>query len=890
MKTDNIKNKMWQICRAALVATTLLIVANCTEEEPAETLYAPSLENQGATNLARTSVTLTGRITGNINAITEYGFKCSTSEAFPNDQTIKVIVDSPVSTSPFSAEVNNLNPNQHYYYCLYATTGTSTMQADAGEFTTISTATPTFGALSIDSIGENVIRLKCSVEEIGDNFLIEYGVSYKTEASNTFIPVAAESFTNNSTREYMVTITGLQAETRYIVRPYAKNSSTQQGEQGVLEGYGEQQLITTESLLSPEVTTKELGNPGINAITISGVVTAATGSDGVIDECGFCWSSTNSEPTILDDTIRVTTKALNTTFTATVENLQARTQYYIRAYSKNTVNGVERYGYGEVRTFQTTSLVTPELTIDEASTTATSITATASISNYDASALIEKGFIWSRSNAQVELGDDDASSLKVETGENFYNATINNLTINQRYYLRAYAIYEASGVQQTGYSDYISLSTEEFRTVSLDINVTETTYNSVTVQGIFLDWGNVEVIEKGFCWIEGNLTPTIENGNKHLIEEDDFNMQITGLKFNSYYRVRAYAICKIGDQQEIAYSDSKGFNTDNMKLVSFDGINITDITYNSAKVQTAITDWGNVEVIEKGFCWIEDSDPTLENASKIIIEGSDLSTEITGLKFNSHYRVRAYAICKLEDVTETTYSGTYGFYIPTPQQAEISWDRDWNKSTAFTNYVTARILKEGDFPTTEVGVYWRIGHNWDNFNYDNCDGKTALTLNEDGTYSGAFPTLPGQNYVYGIYSKMNLDGMEIICPDYGGRGGLSRDLTVENFQSDATGNSFTVSAIIKELEYAVDLQEVGFAYLERSDVEDWGTATKVKCEVDENGFISTTVNDLPSGVSYHVRPYVVLNEEIFLADDRWGISTRRAPQEDDNASPDKTEK
>ena len=119
MKIDNIKNNLWQFCRAAMVVAVLFIAANCTEEEPADTLYAPTLENQGATNLARTSVTLSGRITGNTHAITEYGFKCSTSEAFPSDQTTKVVVDSPVSNSTFSAEITNLNPNQHYYYCLY---------------------------------------------------------------------------------------------------------------------------------------------------------------------------------------------------------------------------------------------------------------------------------------------------------------------------------------------------------------------------------------------------------------------------------------------------------------------------------------------------------------------------------------------------------------------------------------------------------------------------------------------------------------------------------------------------------------------------------------------------------------------------------------------------
>lgn len=788
MKIDNIKNNLWQFCRATMVVAVLFIAANCTEEEPADTLYAPTLENQGATNLARTSVTLSGRITGNTHAITEYGFKCSTSEAFPSDQTTKVVVDSPVSNSTFSAEITNLNPNQHYYYCLYATTGSSTIQADAGEFTTISTATPTFGELTIDSIGENVMRLKCSVNEIGDNYLIEYGVSYKTEASTTFIPIAAESFTNSSTREYMVTITGLQAETTYIVRPYAKNSSTSTGNDGVLEGYGEQQLITTEALLSPEVSTKEIGNPGINAITISGVVTAATGSNGIIDECGFCWSSTNTEPTILDDTIRVDVKELNTTFTATIENLKAKTRYYVRAYSKNTVNGVERYGYGEVRTFETSYLVTPQLTIDETTKSATTITATASISNYDANAIIEKGFIWSKSNAQVEIGDADADTLRISAGENIFNGTIEGLEINTRYYLRAYAIYEASGTQQPGYSTYQSITTQSFNTASLDIQVTDITYNSAKIQGSITDWGNAEIIEKGVCWTEGGITPTIENGNKQVIDNDDFSTTLTGLTYDTQYRVRVYAICQIGETQQV------------------------------------------------------------------------------------------------------TYSGTTHITTTTPQRADIEFETDWSKGTAFTTYFTAKITAQGELETTEVGICWRrvIDGYWNWPVYDDCDGKIALTLNEDGTYSGTIPTLPGQNYMYRVYSKMQIDGIDVLH-EYGGRSANSRDLTVEEFHSEATGSSISFSAIVKELEYATDLQEVGFAWIEKADNIDWNNAHKTKCEVGEDGSISTTINDLPSGITYYVRPYVTLKEGLFLDDNQWNVTTRRAPQEEDNSSPDKIE-
>ena len=607
MKTSNTKlyNRFfYSFCSAIIIAVFAL---SCSEEKPTEELFAPMLSNNGATNIARTSVTLKGNISGNTNAIKEYGFKCSTSEAFPSDQTIITTIEG-TSFTNITAQVEGLEPNTHYYYCVFASTGASDLQANAGEFTTLATVSPTFGEMRIDSIGENVIKVSCNVEEIGDNVLMEYGISYRTEASETFIPIAAKEFNNAATMDYTVEITGLQAETRYIVRPYAKNSSTASGENGVLEGYGTTQTITTESLLSPQVTTDQMGTPGISSITISGIVTEATGSNGKIDEVGFCWSTTTNEPTIMEEHIIVEGhNELNKQFSTTLTDLLSKTQYYIRAYAKNTVDGKSRYGYGEVKTFTTADLQTPQLNINESATTATSVSITATISNYDAGALVEKGFIWSTSDAQVTLDNAGSNIVKVTNGENVFTSSIKGLNMNTRYYFRAYAIYEASGIQQIGYSSYSTITTNDFNSVSFDnLVIKDITCISANIEAAIIDVGNGKLIEKGFVWSTDVIDPSLDNNESHkiIIEGEQFSTTIEGLAPNTGYNVKAYAITQIEGQTKTSYSGRYSFGT---SWLTFADIKFSDDWTNSTAFSMGFTGTilteGDGPTAEMGVLW-----------------------------------------------------------------------------------------------------------------------------------------------------------------------------------------------------------------------------------------------------------------------------------------------
>lgn len=72
---------------------------------------------------------------------------------------------------------------------------------------------------------------------------------------------------------------------------------------------------------------------------------------------------------------------------------------------------------------------------------------------------------------------------------------------------------------------------------------------------------------------------------------------------------------------------------------------VSSITKNSAKYSGKITSDGNSEIIERGFCWSENNNPTIENNK--IIEGSgdgEFSILMNGFYPNRTFYVRAYAI------------------------------------------------------------------------------------------------------------------------------------------------------------------------------------------------------------------------------------------------------
>jgi Concanavalin A-like lectin/glucanases superfamily len=159
---------------------------------------------------------------------------------------------------------------------------------------------------------------------------------------------------------------------------------------------------------------------------VSGNITNAGG--GTVTSRGICWSTTPN-PTISNNKTTEGTGA--GIFTSTLANLVAATTYYARAYGENS-RGVS---YGTQVTF--TTLGPPKLTTTAVSNiTATAATSGGSIISDGGSPITAKGVVWSTSpNPTITL----ATKTDDGTGLGSFTSGLSNLTINTKYYVRAYA-------------------------------------------------------------------------------------------------------------------------------------------------------------------------------------------------------------------------------------------------------------------------------------------------------------------------------------------------------------------------------------------------------------------------------------------------------------------
>lgn len=662
---------------AALLSSFIGFAGSCSEDKIGQDFMAPSISTEGATDVSRTSVTVTGRYSGNLQSIKEYGVKYSDSREFPKDKTIEAPQNGTVSATT-TATLTNLSPNTHYYYCWYAKTGASEVRSRAGEFTTSATSKPEFSELTVDTIGEDYARLRCTVTQIGDEHLLEYGVSYKKNSATekNFTPVAAEELEDETSHEYIVELFNLEPATKYVIRPYAKNSADENGDSGMMEGYGTTMDITTENRMSPEVAGNEPTNVLSTSVKVSGKVTAAIGSNGVIDEIGFCYSSTNDNPTWLDNTVKVEGTKLNELYTATITNLQESTSYYIRMYAKNTVNGTDRYGYGEVFTINTSGLKTPQVSFgsQDIITTATSITISAVIDNYDETALVEKGFIWSRTNGQITLKEakEAKTYIAVTDGGKTFNGTISGLAPSSQYYIRAYAVYKSTETELEGYTGYSSLYTQGFETVAMEQpEISELSYHSATAIAKITSHGNGTIVEQGFCVSTKTYEVTLENCEmKEVLKGDNFTWKMTGLKSQQQYYIRSYAISELAGKKETTYSWNSSFSTTPITAASFNNITLEQGLL-SAKVLSGISSLNNGVLKEKGFIWKEktgnnDWEFNFDNCTGYVkCEGENIeefSAKIENLKPSTEYIIKAYAKTEVDGEAITGYSGSYSFW------------------------------------------------------------------------------------------------------------------------------------------------------------------------------------------------------------------------------------
>ncbi|NPA35752.1 MAG: hypothetical protein GXO47_02775 [Chlorobi bacterium] len=270
------------------------------------------------------------------------------------------------------------------------------------------------------------------------------------------------------------------------------------------------------------------------------------------------------------------------------------------------------------------------------------------------SEITARGVCWStRQNPTL---DDSVTVDGAGTG--YFTSEITDVAAGNTYYIRAYATNDKG----TSYGNQVVLdipSSVVFPTVTTT-SVTNITANGATSGGTITDTGGAEVTARGVCW-SANQNPTVSD-SKTVDGEGDgqFQSQLDNLNSGMVYYIRAYATNSSGT----GYGEQVTLTTLKTApvVVTREPISITAM---GAVSGGTITLTGGGAITEKGICWSESQNPTINDNKVTAGSGTDaFYSAINKLKPNTTCYVRAYAVNEIgiaygEQKTFTTLDAFY---------------------------------------------------------------------------------------------------------------------------------------------------------------------------------------------------------------------------------------
>lgn len=303
------------------------------------------------------------------------------------------------------------------------------------------------------------------------------------------------------------------------------------------------------------VSTNEVADISKNTALIKASLNTLNGSS--LSEKGVCYS-TSSSPTIKDGKVKTDfySDALGE-FTVSLNNLQASTKYYVRAYA-TTIDGT---AYGKELNFTT---LAPSLAVINTNSASNIMQTTAlsggKISDNGGANVTERGVVYSSiTNTPTTVHSKIASG----SGSGNFNTTLILLTPGTTYFVRAYAITAAG----TAYGNTISFKTTSPALPSSITTNTATNIagNTAIISGSVLADGGSAILSRGFVYSSSTVSPII--GTSSFVNSGvglgNFSSTLTALQPNTTYYIRAFVTNSVGT----AYGNTLSFTTLNSMAV-----------------------------------------------------------------------------------------------------------------------------------------------------------------------------------------------------------------------------------------------------------------------------------------------------------------------------------
>ena len=487
-----------------------------------------------ASDITRNSAIILGKInTINGSALIESGI-CYSITSMPTVDANKIKrLDN--SSSSISVKLDKLVPETKYYVKAYAINTIGTAYGEEVSFVTLKAEVATVLTSEAKNITPYTVILGGEVKDNGGYEVTNRGICWSTTSTTPSVGAAGSNavMAGNGIGPYQIEVKSLNPGVKYYVRAFAESKA------GI--GYGSVISSSTNKANVPEnVVTSFISNIMMNSAVAGGRV----GNDGgsTILARGICFSNSNPLPTI-NNSIVSSSQASSGEFSVNLTGIQANTTYYARAYASNSIG----IAYGAVLEFKTSAPSIPSGIgtnfISNISTT--QATGGGYITSDGGAAVTSKGLCYS-STASIPTFTN--STVKVHSsGIGNFTLILTDLTPKTTYYVRAYAT-NSSG---TSYGPIVQFTTLNTASTPSDVTtyaVSDITSTSVLTGGNIGYDGGSTVVYRGVCYSSVTSSPTISNATSNYSGSGigGFSIRLSGLKSNTKYYVRSFAINSFG--------------------------------------------------------------------------------------------------------------------------------------------------------------------------------------------------------------------------------------------------------------------------------------------------------------------------------------------------------
>ncbi len=287
------------------------------------------------------------------------------------------------------------------------------------------------------------------------------------------------------------------------------------------------------------------------------------------------------------------------------------------------------------------------------------------------SAASERGFVYSEKNTNPSVSD---SKVQSGYGKGIYSFILEKLTVNTKYYFKAYA----TNTKGTSYGDLQSFTTSDYSLASLNTDSPKNlTYLSVLVTGKLINDGGLKISDIGFC-LSLNPSPTVADTKINSLDLNNglFSSQIINLKESTKYYVRSFATNGKGTSygNEISFvtlskNSTRDVNTQIIEVVSKTGRIWMDRNLGASQVATSPKDeksYGDYYQWGRGF-----------DGHQIYNSPTTSTLSLTDIPENGNFIFVIGGTDWRKTPNDNLWQGTDGVNNPCPKGFRVPTQSEW---------------------------------------------------------------------------------------------------------------------------------------------------------------------------------------------------------------------